>query len=63
MNRKIFTIYSYTSVAFVFILLILMLTEAVPESWYTYMIGLAIILFIIRLIFRVYFYLHDRKKV
>lgn len=39
-----------------------MLAQAVPQSWFIYMIAVAILLFIIRIIFRVLFFLQDRKK-
>ena len=61
MRRKNFEIFSYATIGLVFILLILMLTKTIPVEWYYYVLGFSILLLVIRLIFRIYFAVQDRK--
>ncbi len=61
MKRKKFEYFSYAAVGLVFVLLILMLTQTIPTEWYYYVLGFSIILLLVRLIFRIYFAVQDRK--
>lgn len=62
MKRKKFEYFSYGAIALVFILLVLMLTKTIPVEWYYYVLGFSIILLVIRLVFRIYFAVQDRKN-
>ena len=62
LRRKKFEIFSYTAIGVVFILLILMLTKTIPVEWYYYVLGFSIILLMLRLVFRIYFAVQDRKN-
>jgi hypothetical protein len=62
LRRKKFEIFSYAAIGIVFILLVLMLTKTIPVEWYYYVLGFSIILLVIRLVFRIYFAVQDRKN-
>lgn len=61
MKRKKFEYFSYAAIGLVFILLVLMLTRTIPAEWYYYVLGFSIVLLLVRLIFRIYFAVQDRK--
>lgn len=53
--------FNYGSLVLVLIILVLMLTKAVPSGWFVYLLGFAIVIFIVRLIFRIYLIMQSRK--
>ena len=62
MDRKTFNIFSYLAIGLIFVFLMLMIFKAVPPEWFIYILGISIFLFLIRLFFRIYFIIQDRKK-
>ncbi len=55
MTEKSFNIFNYASLAIVALLVILMLTEAVPRESFIYLLAFAVILLIVRIILRINF--------
>ncbi|GMU96562.1 hypothetical protein [Ignavibacterium album] len=53
MEPKWYTYFNYGSIAFVAVLLILILTNSVSRDYYIPLLIIAIIIFILRIIFRV----------
>lgn len=53
MEPKWYTYFNYGSIAFVAVLLILILTNSVPRDYYIPLLIVAIIIFILRIVFRV----------
>jgi len=62
LKRKAFEYYSYIAIGLIFILLVLMLIRVIPEPLYFYVLGFSILLLLIRLYFRIYFAVQDRKN-
>lgn len=61
MNRKSFEKLSYAAIGVVAILLVLMLTNMIPRSANIYVLLFAVILLVLRLVFRVLYFVKDRK--
>uniref|UniRef100_A0A832G6F1 Uncharacterized protein n=1 Tax=Ignavibacterium album TaxID=591197 RepID=A0A832G6F1_9BACT len=53
MEPKWYTYFNYGSITFVAVLLVLILTNSVPKEYYIPLLVIAIIIFILRIIFRV----------
>jgi hypothetical protein len=53
MEPKWYTFFNYGSITFVAVLLVLILTNSVPKEYYIPLLVVAIIIFILRIIFRV----------
>ncbi|AFH49262.1 Hypothetical protein IALB_1554 [Ignavibacterium album JCM 16511] len=53
MEPKWYTYFNYGSIAFVAVLLIVILTNSVPKEYYIPLLVVAIIIFILRIIFRI----------
>jgi hypothetical protein len=53
MEPKWYTYFNYGSIAFVAVLLILILTNSVPRDYYIPLLIVAIMIFILRIVFRV----------
>lgn len=53
MEPKWYTYFNYGSIAFVAVLLIVILMNAVPKEYYIPLLVLAIIIFILRIVFRI----------
>ncbi|MCL6494984.1 MAG: hypothetical protein K6T54_09445 [Ignavibacterium sp.] len=53
MEPKWYTYFNYGSITFVAVLLVLILTNSVPKEYYIPLLVVAIIIFILRIIFRV----------
>lgn len=54
--------FNYGTIIFIGILLIAILTDYVPLEWYIPLLILSIIIFILRIIFRIYITLRAKKK-
>ena len=61
-GRKIFEIFTYTSIGFVAIVLILMVFKAIPISWYVPVLIFSLFLLGIRFAFRFYFIFKNKKN-
>ena len=62
MTEKSFNIFNYSSLAVVALLVVLMLTDAVPRESYLYLLVFAILLLIIRIILRINFIRKNKKQ-
>jgi len=62
LNKKLYEIFNYGSLIVVFVLLILMLTKAVPVEWFVYLASFAIVLLVVRIFLRIKISLQNRKK-
>ena len=62
MTVRTFNIYSYGALIIVAILLLLMVTKAVPTEWNFYLLGVSILLFIVRIVLRIYFSAQQKKS-
>lgn len=62
MEPKWYTFFNYGSIAFVAVLLLVILTNSVPKEYYIPLLIVAIIVFILRIIFRVIIIKKIREK-
>jgi len=62
LNKKVYDIFNYGSLFVVFVLLILMLTEAVPRQWFIYIASFAIVLLIVRIFLRIKISIQNKKN-
>lgn len=62
-NQKKFEIFSYVSIGFVAIVLILMFAKVIPLSWYIPVLIFSLILLGIRFALRFYFIIKNRKNI
>jgi hypothetical protein len=62
MQRKWFDVFSVISIVFIIVVIILYWTNKVPVKISFILTVSAIVLFIIRTILRMYFFMKDRKK-
>jgi len=62
LNRKFYNIFNYSSLILVLILLILMLTKAVPVEWFVPIASFAILLLIVRIFLRISMSMKERSK-
>lgn len=62
MEPKWYTYFNYGSIAFVAVLLLVILTNSVPKEFYIPLLVVAIIIFILRIIFRVIIIKKIREK-
>ncbi|HAB53480.1 MAG: hypothetical protein A2315_10250 [Ignavibacteria bacterium RIFOXYB2_FULL_35_12] len=60
-NQKKFEIFSYISIGFVAIVLVLMYTEVIPLSWFIPILIFSLILLGIRFALRFYFIIKNKK--
>jgi len=63
LSKKFYDIFNYGSLAIVFIILILMLTKAIPVEWFVYLASFAILLLILRIFFRISISVKNRNKI
>lgn len=61
MSRTLFEKLSYVALGIVFVLFVLMMTEAVPVWTYIYIVAFSIFLLVFRLGFRIYFIIKEKK--
>lgn len=61
MSRTLFEKLSYLALGIVFVLFVLMMTEAVPVWTYIYIVAFSIFLLVFRLGFRIYFIIKEKK--
>lgn len=62
MEPKWYTYFNYGSIAFVAVLLLVILTNAIPKEYYIPLLVLAIIIFILRIVFRIMVIKKIREK-
>lgn len=62
MEPKWYTYFNYGSIAFVAVLLLVILTNAIPKEYYIPLLFLAIIIFILRIVFRIMVIKKIREK-
>jgi L-asparagine transporter-like permease len=63
LNKKVYDIFNYGSLIVVFVLLILMLTDAVPRETFIYIASFAIVLLIIRIFLRIKISIQNKKSI
>ncbi len=61
-NQKKFEIFSYVSIGFVAIVLVLMFAKVIPISWYIPILIFSLVLLGIRFTLRFYFIFKNRKN-
>ncbi|HEY4754638.1 MAG TPA: hypothetical protein VIH28_01155 [Ignavibacteriaceae bacterium] len=61
-NQKKFEIFSYVSIGFVAIVLVLMFAKVIPISWYIPILIFSLVLLGIRFALRFYFIFKNRKN-
>ncbi|WP_337865599.1 hypothetical protein [Ignavibacterium sp.] len=62
MEPKWYTYFNYGSIAFVAVLLLVILTNAIPKEYYIPLLVVAIIIFILRIVFRIMVIKKIREK-
>ncbi|MEJ5263273.1 MAG: hypothetical protein WHT45_11370 [Ignavibacterium sp.] len=62
MEPKWYTYFNYGSIALVAVLLLVILTNAIPKEYYIPLLVLAIIIFILRIVFRIMVIKKIREK-
>ena len=62
MTEKSFNIFNYASLAVVALLVVLMLTDAVPHESYIYLLVFALVLLVVRIILRIIFIRKNNKQ-
>lgn len=62
LNRKNFEIYNNVTLFLVALVLVLMILKVIPYGWFVPILAATVVLFLIRIILRIYFYLQDKKK-
>jgi len=62
-SQKKFEIFSYISIGLVAIVLILMFTKVIPNSWYIPILIVSLILLGIRFALRFYFIIKNKKNI
>lgn len=61
MDKKLFEKLSYGAIGIVAVLLVLMLLKIIPREANLYVLFFAVMLLVLRLVFRVVFFIKDRK--
>lgn len=54
--------FNYGSIIFILILLVLVLTETIPKTWYVPILILTIVIFILRIVARLFFTMKTKKQ-
>jgi len=62
LTRKNFNIYTYISLSIIILLLALMLTRTLPVEYYVPVLIVSLVLFVIRLVLRIYLSVQDKKE-
>jgi hypothetical protein len=62
-TQKKFEIFSYFSIGLVAVVLILMFTKVIPNSWYVPILIVSLVLLGIRFALRFYFIIKNRKNI
>ena len=62
LTRKNFNIYTYISLSTIILLLALMLTRTLPVEYYVPVLIVSLVLFVIRLVLRIYLSVQDKKE-
>lgn len=62
MNMNWYKYFNYGTIIFVLILLLLILTEAIPKDYYVPILALTIIIFIARIVARIIFSVKSKSK-
>jgi len=62
LTRKNFNIYTYISLSIIILLLALMVTRTLPVEYYVPVLIVSLVLFIIRLVLRIYLSVQDKKE-
>jgi hypothetical protein len=60
--KKFFDIYNYGSLGVVVVILILILTKAIPVGWFKPLVWFAVVLFLIRMTLRFYFIYKNKQE-
>ena len=60
-SRRAFNWITYISLVVIFLLLIGMLTRVIPREYYIYALTVAILLFALRIVLRVQFFIQERR--
>jgi uncharacterized membrane-anchored protein len=62
-NQKKFEIFSYISIGLIAVILILMFTKVIPDSWYAPILIASLIILGIRFALRFYFIFKNKKNI
>jgi len=62
LTRKNFNIYTYISLSIIILLLALMVTRTLPVEYYVPVLIVSLVLFVIRLVLRIYLSVQDKKE-